>query len=159
ERFLREARSAAALQHDNVVPILQVGEDGGVPFIAMPLLEGESLEARLLREGTLPVDEVVRVGLEAAEGLAGAPGKGLVHRDANPANLWLEAPSGRVKLLDFGLARAAEGGGARGLEALTQEGAVCGSPGFMSPEQINGGRVDHRTDLFSLGCVLYGAAT
>ena len=108
-RFLREARAAAAVQHDHVVPIYQVGEDGGAPFLAMPLLAGESLEARLRREGPLPPAEVIRVGREAAEGLAAAHAAGLVHRDVKPANLWLEAPSGRIKVLDFGLARSLAG--------------------------------------------------
>lgn len=115
QRFLREARAAAALQHDNVVPIYQVGEDLGVPFLAMPLLAGESLEARLAREKVLPVPEVVRIGREAAEGLAAAHAAGLVHRDVKPANLWLEAlgepghvsagSAWRIKLLDFGLSK------------------------------------------------------
>jgi serine/threonine protein kinase len=163
QRFLREARAAAALLHDHVVPIYQVGEDAGVPFIAMPLLMGESLEKRLGRERVLPVGEVVRIGLEAAEGLAAAHEKGLVHRDVKPANLWLEAPSGRVKVLDFGLARAEEpAGGAAGgspQEPLTQEGALLGTLGYMAPEQVYGGRAGRRSDLFSLGCVLYRMAT
>jgi serine/threonine protein kinase len=161
QRFLREARAAAAVHHDHVVPIHQVGEDDGVPYIAMPLLAGESLEKRLGRGRALPISEVVRIGMEAAEGLAAAHDKGLVHRDVKPANIWLEVPSGRLKLLDFGLARAAEGaaGGAVRLETLTQEGAICGTPGYMSPEQINSQAIDCRTDLFSLGCVLFRALT
>jgi hypothetical protein len=154
QRFLREARAATALQHDNVVAVYQVGEEGGVPFLAMPLLAGETLEARLEREGRLPVAEVLRVGREAAEGLAAAHAAGLVHRDVKPANLWLEAPSGRVKVLDFGLVRPQAGG-----DGVTQPGALLGTPAYMSPEQIDGGAVDARSDLFSLGCVLYRAAT
>src|SRR5262245_42026123 len=136
DKFLREARAAAALQHDHVVPIYHVGEDGGVPFIAMPLLQGESLEDRLGREGRLPAAEVARVGREVAEGLAAAHAAGLVHRDVKPANLWLEAPGGRVKVLDFGLARPVEAGG------LTQSGAVLGTPQYMAPEQGDGRPVD-----------------
>jgi tRNA A-37 threonylcarbamoyl transferase component Bud32 len=169
-RFLREARSAAALQHDHVVPIYHVGEEAGALYIVMPLLQGETLERRLQREARLPVAEVVRVGREAAEGLAAAHAAGLVHRDVKPANLWLEAHSGepgalatggpgataaggRVRVLDFGLARAAEADG------LSQTGAVLGTPGYMAPEQIDGHPADARSDLFSLGCVLYRAAT
>jgi hypothetical protein len=154
QRFLREARAAAALQHDHVVPIFHVGEEGGVPFIVMPLLAGESLEARLQRESRLSAAEVARIGREAAEGLAAAHATGLVHRDIKPANLWLEASTGRVKVLDFGLARAAAVA-----DGLTQSGAVPGTPGYMAPEQIDGRPADARSDLFGLGCVLYRAAT
>lgn len=153
-RFLREARMVATLQHENIVTIYQVGEDQGVPFIVMPLLAGESLDTRLLREGQLPIAEVIRIGREAAQGLAAAHAAGLVHRDIKPANLWLEATSGRVKVLDFGLARPVAGS-----ENLTQAGAVLGTPAYMSPEQITGDTVDARSDLFSLGCVLFHAAT
>jgi tRNA A-37 threonylcarbamoyl transferase component Bud32 len=153
-RFLREARAAARLQHDHVVPIYYVGEDGGVPFFVMPLLPGETLEDRLRRESALPPAEVLRVGREAAEGLAAAHAAGLVHRDVKPSNLWLEAPSGRVKVLDFGLAR--EAGSADG---LTRDGAVVGTPGYLAPEQADGRPADTRCDLFGLGCVLYRAAT
>jgi formylglycine-generating enzyme required for sulfatase activity len=150
ERFLREARAAAALQHDHVVPIFHVGEDRGTPFLVMPFLQGEPLDARLKREKVLPLAEVLRIGREAAEGLAAAHERGLVHRDIKPGNLWLEAPAGRVKILDFGLARAAGEG-----EGLTQQGAVVGTPEYMAPEQAGGRAVDARSDLFSLGCVLY----
>ena len=91
KRFLREAKTAAAIEHDHIVPILQVGEDRGVPFIAMPFLKGEPLDERLKRDGVLPVAEVLRIGREAAEGLAAAHAVGLIHRDIKPANLWLEA--------------------------------------------------------------------
>lgn len=153
-RFVREAQAMAALTHDHVVGIFQVGDDAGTPFFTMPLLEGESLDARLQREKRLPVAEVVRIGREAAEGLAAAHAKGLVHRDVKPGNLWLEAPSGRIKILDFGLARVD-----RVKECLTQTGAVLGTPAYMAPEQIDAGVVDGRTDVFALGCVLYRAAT
>jgi hypothetical protein len=154
-RFLREARAAAALQHDHIVPVFHVGEHNGVPFMVMPLLAGESLEDRLRREAPLAAAEVARVGREAAAGLAAAHAAGLVHRDVKPANLWLEAPAGRVKVLDFGLARVADVGGG----GLTQTGAVLGTPSYMSPEQADGRPVDGRSDLFSLGCVLYRLAT
>jgi tRNA A-37 threonylcarbamoyl transferase component Bud32 len=153
ERFLREARAMAALQHDNVVPVYQVGEVDGVPFLAMPLLQGESLDARLARQKVLPVDEVLRIGREA-EGLAAAHARGLIHRDVKPANLWLEGEAGRVRLLDFGLAHEEEAA-----VSLTQAGTVVGTPAFMSPDQMSGQPLDPRTDLFSLGCVLYQCAT
>jgi formylglycine-generating enzyme required for sulfatase activity len=153
-RFLLEAQAAATVVHDHIVPILQVGEDRGVPFIAMPYLEGEPLDKRLKREGRLPVPEVLRIGREVAGGLAAAHEKGLIHRDVKPANIWLEGNRGRVKILDFGLARAA------GADVhLTQSGAILGTPAFMAPEQAEGLSVDHRCDLFSLGCVLYRMCT
>ncbi len=154
QRFLREARAAAALKHDHVVTIYQVGEDRGLPFLAMELLEGEPLDLRLEREGKLPVAEVLRIGREIALGLAAAHRRELIHRDIKPANIWLEAETGRVKILDFGLARAADGG-----PQLTREGAIIGTPAYMAPEQAQGKPLDRRCDLFSLGCVLYRLAT
>lgn len=154
-RFLREARAAAAIQHDHVVTIYQVGEDRGVPFIAMPFLRGESLETRLRRAGGgLPVRELLRISREIAAGLEAVHKLGLVHRDIKPANVWLEGDSARVKILDFGLARLASGDA-----QLTQEGSIVGSPAFMAPEQASRQPVDARTDLFSLGCVMYLMAT
>jgi hypothetical protein len=153
QRFLREAQRMAALTHDNILAIHQVGADGAVPFLAMPLLQGESLAARLVREGKLPLAEVLRIGRETALGLAAAHQQGVIHRDVKPANLWLEGPAGRVKILDFGLARLAEGDA-----GLTCSGAVVGTPQFMAPEQA-GGEIDPRADLFSLGCVLYRMVT
>jgi serine/threonine protein kinase/Leucine-rich repeat (LRR) protein len=155
ERFLREARTAAKVEHDHIVPIFQVGEDRGVPFIAMPFLKGEPLNERLQREGPLPVAEVVRIGRETARGLAAAHAAGLIHRDVKPANLWLEGEQGRVKILDFGLARGTGDG-----ERMTLAGAIVGTPAYMAPEQAGGGQpLDGRCDLFSLGCVLYRALT
>lgn len=155
-RFLREARAQAALQHDNVVSVFQVDEDGGVPYLAMPLLRGESLFDCLKREGRLPLAEVLRIGRETAEGLAAAHESGLVHRDIKPGNLWLEEPAGRVKILDFGLARVCDPADE---EEITGSGVVLGTPAYMSPEQARGARVDARSDLFSLGCVLFRMAT
>lgn len=154
DRFLREARALAAIRHDHVVEIYDYGEMDGVRFVTMPLLAGESLETRLERESPLPASEVVRIGTELAEGLAAVHEKGLIHRDLKPTNVWLEAPNCRVKLLDFGLARDAETG-----DRLTRTGAIVGTPAYMSPEQVNGLDLDARTDLFSLGSVLYKAAT
>jgi formylglycine-generating enzyme required for sulfatase activity len=155
-RFLREARAAAALTHDHIVPIHDVGEQGGAPFLVMALLRGETLEARLKRtRRPLPLAEALRIGREVAEGLAAAHEAGLVHRDVKPANVWLEAPAARVKLLDFGLARLSEGDAVK-----TRSGAVLGTPAYMSPEQAAGGKgVDARADLFSLGAVLYEMLT
>jgi hypothetical protein len=154
ERFLREARAAAALHHDHVMPIHQVGEDNGVLFLAMPLLAGETLEDRLRRDGRLPVAEVLRIGREAAEGLAAAHAAGVIHRDVKPSNIWVEQASGRVRLLDFGLARFAKGD-----EGMTLSGVAIGTPAYMSPEQADGLPLDARSDLFSLGCVLYRMAS
>src|SRR4051794_36430503 len=164
ERFLREARAMAAVEHENVCTIYQVNEADGRPYMAMQLLAGETLEARLDREPSLPVAEAARIGRQVALGLAAAHAKGLVHRDVKPSNVWLEAGTGRVKLLDFGLAlprdhaeRApAEGAG---LASLTQTGFVIGTPAFMSPEQARGLPLDGRSDLFSLGTILYLATT
>jgi serine/threonine protein kinase len=153
QRFLREAKAAAAVKHDHVITIYQVGEDRMVPFLAMEFLEGEPLDKRLQREPILPIPEVLRIGREVAEGLAAAHERALIHRDIKPANIWLEKRTSlpRVKILDFGLAR----GGSKGQEQLTQTGAIMGTPAFMAPEQARGERVDARCDLFSLGCVLY----
>ncbi|MEZ6149820.1 MAG: protein kinase [Pirellulaceae bacterium] len=153
KRFLREARVMAAVISDHIVAIYQVGEHSQIPFLVMPLLQGESLSDRLKRQGKLPLTEVIRVATEAAWGLAAAHERGLVHRDIKPDNIWLEAPNGRVKILDFGLARGEEDTG------LTHSGTVLGTPRYMSPEQTEGGSIDHRTDLFSLGSVLYHTAT
>jgi hypothetical protein len=152
-RFLREGQAAASVEHERVVPIFRVDEADGVPFLVMPLLPGESLEARLKREQRLPLTDVLRVGREAAEGLAAAHDKALVHRDVKPANVWLRQPGGSVVLLDFGLARPWQGPG------LTGSREVLGTLSYMSPEQAAGGPVDHRSDLFSLGCVLYRLCT
>jgi serine/threonine protein kinase len=170
QRFLREARAAAGLEHDHIVPILQIGEDRGMPFIVMPFLKGEPLDRRIQREPLLPIAEVLRIGREVATGLAIAHAAGLVHRDIKPGNIWLESSgdSGgrpsfttaegsltvRVKILDFGLARAARQG-----PGLTREGAIIGTPAFMAPEQARGEAVDARCDLFSLGVVLYRLCT
>jgi serine/threonine protein kinase/WD40 repeat protein len=154
-RFLREAQAAAQVQSDYIVPIYQIGEDRGVPFLAMPFLQGCSLEERLQHGEPLALSEVVRVGAQVARGLAAAHERGLVHRDIKPANLWLEPEQGgRVKILDFGLARmSGEDVG------LTTTGAILGTPAYMAPEQARGQKVDGRCDLFSLGGVLYRLLT
>jgi WD40 repeat protein/serine/threonine protein kinase len=208
KRFQREARATAALDHDHIVPIYHVGQEHGTLFLAMPLLHGESLEARLKREGRLPVAEAMRIARDVAVGLAAAHDRNLVHRDIKPANIWLESggdssgkgvrdgnrsrgtdpqtvayspsscwqPQGkqpgawdtatatqpsahaavdtsgvpaRVKILDFGLARA------RDSAEVSQCGLIIGTPAYMAPEQARAENVDPRADLFSLGCTLY----
>jgi predicted Zn finger-like uncharacterized protein len=145
QRFLREAEAMAAVEHDHVVRIYQVDEDRGVPFLAMEFLKGEPLDSRLKREEKLPIPEVLRIGREVAEALAAAHATGLIHRDIKPGNIWLEAPRTRVKILDFGLARAAQQDA-----GLTQQGAIVGTPAYMAPEQARGEKIDARCDLFSL---------
>jgi serine/threonine protein kinase len=160
QRFLREARTAGAVEHDHIIPVHQVGEDNGVLFIAMPLLQGEALDRRLAREQRLPIPAILKIGRETAEGLAAAHERGLMHRDIKPGNLCLEgmdesaAGFRRVKVLDFGLARAVHED-----THLTAAGGVLGTPTYMAPEQADGQTVDHRADLFSLGAVLYRCCT
>lgn len=153
ERLVREAQAAAAVEHDHIVPIFAVEIHGHHPCIVMPLLKGESLSQRLeQQEGPLPLEEILRIGREAAEGLAAAHARGLIHCDIKPANIWLEAPRDRVKILDFGLAIPHH-------EANRERGCISGTPGYLAPEQAKGLPLDSRTDLFSLGCVLYRMAT
>jgi serine/threonine protein kinase len=154
QRFLREAQAAAAIEHEHIVTIYQVGEDRGVPYLAMPLLQGEPLDRRLEREPILPLADTLRIGREIAEGLAAAHERGLIHRDVKPGNVWLESPQGRVKILDFGLARSIGDP-----SKLTQQGAIIGTPAYMAPEQARGEGVGPPCDLFSLGCVLYRLCT
>lgn len=155
QRFCREARAAASIAHEHVVAMHHVAKSDGhsVPYLVMQLIQGESLEARLAKEGRLPVKDVLRIGMQTAAGLAAAHAQNLVHRDIKPGNILLEAPSGRVKLTDFGLARMAED------IKLTQTGFVTGTPMYMAPEQALGEHPDERADLFSLGAVLYEMAT
>jgi eukaryotic-like serine/threonine-protein kinase len=154
DRFLREARSAARIKHDNVITIFQVDEANGIPFIAMEFLKGAPLDRYLKDKGELSISQVVRIGHEIAEGLQAARAVGLIHRDIKPANIWLEAPKGRGKILDFGLAREE-----RDDAHLTNSGAVVGTPAYMSPEQAYGKPLDPRSDLFSLGVILYRLCT
>lgn len=149
-RFLREAKAIAAIRNDHVVTVYQVGEENGVPYLAMELLRGAPLDRYLVQQKPISFSQAIRIGREAALGLAAAHARGIVHRDVKPANLWLEAPTGRVKVLDFGLARPAEDG-----ERLTSTGVVMGTPAFMSPEHARGDTADARSDLFSLGGVLF----
>ncbi len=154
KRFCREARAAASITHEHVVAVHEVDEDekSGLPFLVMQLVAGESLQDRLDRDGPLPLKDVLRIGMQTAAGLSAAHAHGLIHRDIKPANILLE--DGRnVRLTDFGLARA------YGDVKLTQSGFVAGTPLYMSPEQALGQELDFRTDLFSLGGVLYALCT
>ncbi len=164
-RFIREAEAAGKVSHDFIVPIFQVGSDNGVPFIAMPFLKGMPLDVRLKR-GPMEMPEILRIGRQIAQGLATAHAHGLIHRDIKPGNIWLEevqAEDGethdgmktfRVKILDFGLARLSGDG-----DNITQSGTILGTPAYMSPEQARAKSVDHRADLWSLGCILYEMTT
>jgi hypothetical protein len=153
QRFAREARAAAAVVHEHVVPIHNVESEHANPFLVMQFIPGESLQARVDREGPLGVAEILRIGMQAASGLAAAHAQGLVHRDVKPANILLENGVERVYLTDFGLARASDDA------SLTYTGVVAGTPHYMSPEQADGQPLDHLSDLFSLGSVLYFMAT
>ncbi|HTU21751.1 MAG TPA: protein kinase [Gemmataceae bacterium] len=152
-RFTRETQAAAAVCHDHIVAVHAVSEASGLPYLVMQYIAGESLQARLEREGPLPIADVVRIGLQTASGLAAAHTQGLIHRDIKPANLLLENGLSRVKITDFGLARMSDDVG------LTQNGVVAGTPEYMAPEQARGEVVDPRADLFSLGSVLYACCT
>jgi len=151
ERFLREARAAASLRHDHVVAIYGVGDHAEQPYLVMEYVPGGSLADRLLRKGKLSCAEVVRLGIEVASGLAAAHAKGIVHRDIKPGNVLWDVESGRYKLTDFGLAKALDD------VSLTRSGTLVGTPEFLSPEQAEGAAVDARSDLFSLGAMLYAA--
>ena len=147
QRFIREGRSAAGICHEHVVTIHAVEESP--PFIVMQYVKGETLEARIHLNGSLEVREAIRIAKQIAQGLTAAHTQGVVHRDIKPANILLENGVARVRITDFGLARAVDDA------SLTQSGVVAGTPQYMAPEQANGDAVDERADLFSLGSVLY----
>lgn len=154
QRFLREARAAAAINHPNVVTIHAVGEHRGLPYLVMEYIAGRTLAQRLRVAPPLEVADMLRIGVQLADGLEAAHRHGLVHRDIKPSNIMLEDSIERVKLTDFGLARAA-----MEPSELTSLGRIVGTPAYMSPEQIDGRRVDARSDLFALGCVFHAMAT
>jgi WD40 repeat protein len=149
QRFVREAQAAAAVRDDNVVAIYAVSEESSVPYLVMEYICGQTLEQRIEQGKALELKEILRIGMQSAAGLAAAHAQGLVHRDIKPANILLENSIQRVKITDFGLARVAADAGP------TAVGALAGTPLYMSPEQARGEPTDHRTDLFSLGSVLY----
>ncbi len=153
KRFSREAQAAAAVSHDHVVTIHAVDDDERVPFIVMECIVGQSLQQKIDRVGALGLKEILRIGMQIASGLAAAHKQGLVHRDIKPANILLENGIERVKITDFGLARASDDVG------ITMSGQIAGTPQYMSPEQAMGQPVDQRSDLFSLGSVLYTMCT
>jgi serine/threonine-protein kinase len=153
KRFAREARAAAAVVHEHVVAVHAVDETAGLPYLVMEYVAGCALQDRLDKNGPLALKEILRIGMQAAAGLAAAHAQGLVHRDIKPANILLENGVERVKLTDFGLARAVADA------SLTQSGVIAGTPHYMAPEQARGDAIDHRADLFSLGSTLYAMCT
>jgi two-component system LytT family response regulator len=156
QRFVQEARLASALTHPNVAYIYEIGEDRGFRFIAMEYVEGEPLSVRLGR-GPLPLSELLSIGAQVADALDDAHSKGIVHRDIKPSNLMI-TPRGYVKVLDFGLAKLETPSNRDETQLITNTGVVLGTVAYMSPEQALGRDLDHRTDLFSLGVVLYEMA-
>jgi serine/threonine protein kinase len=148
KRFLREARSSAQVRHENVVQVYEVGEQP-LPYLVMEFIPGETLQQRLNRVGPVEPAEVVRTGRQIAEGLSAAHATDLIHRDIKPGNILLEGGAQRVKITDFGLARAADDA------SISQSGLIAGTPMYMAPEQALGHKIDQRADLFSLGSVLY----
>ena len=153
QRCLREARAAGAIRDQHVVAVYAVEECRGLPYLVMEYITGGSLQDWLDRGNVLSLEEAVRIGREVALGLTAAHAHGLIHRDIKPANILLDGRARRVKITDFGLARSADD------PTLTQDGIVVGTPQFMAPEQARGEPVDHRSDLFSLGGVLYCLCT
>jgi len=151
KRFTREAQAAAGLDHPNIAAIYEVGEYQGRPYFAMQVVEGQSLR-EVLAGKDLPIERVLEIAIQICEGLQAAHDKGIIHRDIKPSNMLLDS-HGRVRIVDFGLASV------RGSEQLTKTGSTLGTIGYMSPEQVRGQEVDHRSDLFSLGVVLYELLT
>jgi serine/threonine protein kinase len=153
KRFAREAKAAAAVLHPNVIAIHGVASDDACPYLVMPYLRGASLQKRIDLQGPLPLKDTLRIGSQIAAGLAAAHEQGLVHRDIKPANILLEDGVERVTITDFGLARAVDDA------SMTCSGVIAGTPQYMSPEQTRGEPIDARSDLFSLGSVLYAMCT
>src|SRR5271163_281370 len=164
-RFEQEARAVAALNHPNILAIHDIGEQSGSPFLVSELLEGGPLR-QAMDHGPLPIRKTIDYGVQIAHGLAAAHDKGIVHRDLKPENLFV-TKEGRIKILDFGLAKLKQqpdsDGGADGIAPTqtkqTEPGVVMGTVGYMSPEQVRGKTVDHRTDIFAFGAILYEMLT
>ena len=148
KRFLHEAQAAAAIGDEHVVAVFSVHDESDPPFIVMEYVDGISLHDLIAENGPLDLERIIWIGKKISLGLAAAHEKGVVHRDIKPANVLLEAGKS-VKVTDFGLARSAEDAG------LTQTGHIIGTPNYMSPEQAQGHQVDHRSDIFSLGSLMY----
>jgi serine/threonine protein kinase len=161
KRFLQEARAASALSHPNIITIHDIPSDGGNEFMVMEYIAGQTLDRKIGRKGMKPA-ELLKYAVQIAVALSAAHAAGIVHRDLKPGNI-LVSDDGRVKVLDFGLAKLMEreGGPAResSISALTEEGRILGTASYMSPEQAEGRKVDERSDIFSLGSVLYEMAT
>ncbi|TWT49228.1 Serine/threonine-protein kinase Pkn1 [Rubripirellula amarantea] len=154
KRFISEARAMAAVHHDNVATIFEVGESNGTPFMAMEMLKGETMESFNKREQRLSYEEIIQFATEIARGLGAAHARGIVHRDIKPANIWIESETNRIKILDFGLALASTP-----VDQIAGRGAVIGTPGYLSPEQARSDPLDDRSDLYSFGVVLYELCT
>ena len=155
QRFRREAEAVAALRHAGIVPIYDIGESGGIAYIMMPLIKGETLKKRLDREGRLQIPEVRRVIKEIATALSVAHDAGLVHRDIKPENVMLEGPKQQILVMDFGIAKALD----PDQTGMTSSGLIVGTPHFMSPEQASGEAVDARSDQYSLAVLGYRMVT
>src|ERR1017187_4168077 len=159
QRFVQEARAAAALNHPNILSIFDIGEERGAPYIVSELLEGSTLREQLRSEG-IGSRKAIDCALQVARGLAAAHNKGIVHRDLKPENIFL-TDDGRVKILDFGLAKltrpetSSASGDAPTVQVNTEAGQVMGTVGYMSPEQVRGKAADHRSDIFAFGSILY----
>jgi eukaryotic-like serine/threonine-protein kinase len=154
QRFMSEARLAAAVSHQNVITIHAVDEHRGTPFLVMEYVDGETLKDKIQRKHPLPLEDILHISTQIAAGLAAAQSQGLIHRDIKPANILLDNGIERVRIADFGLARAALDN-----SGMSSTGNFVGTPAYMSPEQVRGEQVDFRTDLFSLGCVMYCMVT
>ncbi|MFK8111868.1 MAG: protein kinase [Rubripirellula sp.] len=153
-RFIHEARAMAAVHHDNVATIFEVGESNNTPFMAMEMLKGSTLESFNKSKTQVGFEQVIDYARQISHGLAAAHAQGIVHRDIKPANIWLEEGNNRIKILDFGLALASTP-----VDHLAGRGAVIGTPGYLSPEQARSEPLDDRSDLYSLGVVLYELCT
>ncbi|MCX7719389.1 MAG: serine/threonine protein kinase, partial [Candidatus Sumerlaeaceae bacterium] len=153
KRFYREARAVARLNHPNIVQVYSIGEEKGLIYMVMELVEGDTVTQRLRAVGRLPIEPAVSIILQAAEGLGYACSRGIIHRDIKPSNLMV-TPGGQVKIADFGLAKMLQAD-----TQVTQAGTTMGSPNYMSPEQARGEEADHRSDIYSLGISFYQMLT
>ena len=151
-RFEREARMIGLLEHPNIVTVYDVGDHEGQPFIAMKFIPGDTLADLIGRHAPLPLGERIELIEQLCDGVAYAHERGVIHRDLKPANLMVHEATRRLVILDFGIARAAVPD-----TGITQFGVMVGTPRFMAPEQLQGGPVDHRSDIFAVGLVLYGS--